>query len=248
MPELASWQWVLGALCAFFIGMAKTGVPGLGILAVPLMVIAVGNARLSAGWLLPLLCAADVFAVVYYRRHAATRRLLGLVPWVVVGLTGGAAALGMTEARLRPLVGTIVLLMVVAHVVRRRRGDVAVPDAWPQSARYGVVAGFATMVANAAGPVMNMYLLSKRLPKEDFIATGAWFFLVINLSKVPVYAARHMLGRQSLTFDLVVLPGLAVGAVMGRSIFLRLPQKAFEIVVFCLTAASAVLLLLPARH
>src|SRR3712207_5679162 len=109
MPELAWWQWALGTAAAFFVGVAKTGVPGLGILVVPLMVLAVGDARQSAGWLLPLLCTADLFAVVYYRRHAQTRRLFYLAPWVLVGMAGGAAALAADERYLRPVVGAIVL-------------------------------------------------------------------------------------------------------------------------------------------
>ncbi len=242
---MALWQWVLGGLCAFLVGVAKTGVPGFGILAVPMMVLAVGNARASAGWLLPLLCAADVFAVFYYRRHTETRRLFSLLPWVVIGLIVGTFALSMNETRLRPMVGGIVLVMVGAHVVRRRGGGIVPGDGWSQPARYGLASGFATMVANAAGPVMNLYLLSKRLPKEQFIATGAWFFLVINLSKVPVYAARGMIGHRSLAFDALMLPLLASGALCGRFIFRRLPQKVFENIALFMAAAAAVLLVVP---
>ncbi len=244
MPVLSVSQWLAGALCALFVGVAKTGVPGLGILVIPAMVMIVGDARASAGWLLPLLCAADVFAVVYYRRHAETRRLFSLLPWVMAGLAGGALALGLPEAILRPMVGVIVLAMVLVHVARRLRPEATIPGGWLHAARYGVAAGFATMVANAAGPVMNVYLLSKRLPKEQFIATGAWFFLCINLAKVPVYAWRGMITPRSLLFDLGVLPALILGALGGRAIFVRLPQRAFEVAVFSLTAAATVLLFL----
>jgi hypothetical protein len=109
MPQLAAWQWVLGALCAYFVGVAKTGVPGLGFMVVPLMVIAVGDARQSAGWLLPLLCAADLFAVGYYRRHTQARKLFNLIPWVLVGMGAGALALRLPEIILRRLVAAIVI-------------------------------------------------------------------------------------------------------------------------------------------
>src|SRR5438045_7405247 len=115
-PHLETWQWALGALCAMFVGIAKTGVPGFGILVVPLMVFTVGDARASAGWLLPLLCAADLFAIAYYRRHAQARRLFELAPWVVMGMVGGALALRLGDSVLRRGVGAIVLLMVVAHL------------------------------------------------------------------------------------------------------------------------------------
>jgi uncharacterized membrane protein YfcA len=250
LPALAGWQWALGALCAFSVGVAKTGVPGLGIFVVPLMVLAVGDARHSAGWLLPLLSAADIFAVVYYRRHAQAWRLFSLAPSVVAGMIGGAFALGGSEPVLRRVVGLLVLAMIVVHLVRKRRAaaspsGVAPPaDGVVQAAGYGVVAGFATMVANAAGPVMNAYLLAKRLPKEEFIATGAWFFLVINLSKVPVYAGRGLMDGRSLAFDLVLAPAVVAGALCGRQLFGRLPQRAFELAVLLLTAAAAAVLLL----
>jgi uncharacterized protein len=268
LPELPLSRWALGALCAFFVGMAKTGVPGLGILVVPLMVLAVGDARLSAGWLLPLLCTADVFAVLYYRRHAQTRRLFSLAPWVLAGMGAGALALAAREQLLRPLVGIIVLAMIGLHLRRRAIAAAAtnapgpgLPDATSppapaangepprdsigHAATFGVVAGFATMVANAAGPVMNLYLLAKRLPKQEFIATGAWFFLVINFSKLPVYRAHRLISAQSLLFDLVLVPAVVGGALLGRSLFERLPQRAFEVIVLALTTLAALLLLVP---
>src|SRR3712207_1286411 len=119
MPELAWWQWALGTAAAFFVGVAKTGVPGLGILVVPMMVLTVGDARQSAGWLLPILCMADLFAVVYWRRHAAASRLFSLAPWVLAGIVGGAFALALPERSVRTLVACIVLLMLLAYVRRR---------------------------------------------------------------------------------------------------------------------------------
>jgi uncharacterized membrane protein YfcA len=246
MPTLAVWQWVLGAVGALFVGVAKTGVPGFGILVVPLMVLAAGDARASAGWLLPLLCTADVFAIVYYRRHAQARRLFDLAPWVIAGMVAGYFALGLGEPILRRIVGGIVLTMVAAHLWRRRRAD-QVPGSWHHSARFGVVAGFATTVANAAGPVMNVYLLAKRLPKEEFVAAGAWFFFLVNLTKVPLYASRGMITAPSLLFDACLLPAVALGALVGRRAIRRLPQRLFETTVLSLTGMAALLLFLPRR-
>lgn len=240
MPELHWWQWLLGGLAAFFVGVAKTGVPGLGILVIPMMVIAVGDARQSAGWLLPILCVADIFAVIYWRRHAAASRLFALAPWVLVGLAGGAVALALPESRIRTIVGLIVLLMLVAWLRRRLRpGDEAVAA---HPAPYGIAAGFATTVANAAGPVMNVYLLSKRLPKEEFVATGAWFFFVINLMKIPVYVWHGLFTFSSLTFDAVMFTPVMAGAITGRWVIGRIPAAVFEWLVVVLTVLSIAVL------
>ncbi len=241
MPELALWQWAVGIAAAFCVGVAKTGVPGLGIMVVPMMVLTVGDARLSAGWLLPILCTADAFALFYWRRHASAGRLFGLAPWVIAGCIAGALALSLPERTIRPLVGTIVLLMLVAYL-RRRFMPAAAEAAEVSGAPYGVAAGFATTVANAAGPVMSLYLLTKRLPKEEFVATGAWFFFFVNLSKVPIYTYHGLFSRTSLTFDALMFPAVLGGALTGRWIINHIPPKVFEATVIVLTAASTVLL------
>jgi len=240
MPHLEWWQWAIGAVCAYMIGVAKTGVPGFGILVVPLMALMVGDTKQSAGWLLPVLCTADIFAVLYWRRHTAAWKLFALAPWVALGIAAGAIALSLNETVLRPIVGLIILSMLVVFLVRRfRSAGSEVPSHGPT---YGVTAGFATTVANAAGPVMNLYLLSRRLDKEEFIATGAWFFFAINLTKVPIYAWHGMLSKRSLTFDLLMVPAVVLGAVSGRWLVHRIPQRAFEWSVVLLTALSTLML------
>ncbi|MBK5290984.1 MAG: sulfite exporter TauE/SafE family protein [Acidobacteriia bacterium] len=240
MPQLTLLQWALGALCAFSIGMAKTGMPGLGIFVVPTMVLVVGDARQSAGWLLPVLCAADVVAVLYWRRHAAANRLFSLTPWVVIGILGGAVALNWNDSVLRPMVGVIVFVMLAIYLYRRFWPGLEPAEA--SAIPYGVTAGFATTVANAAGPVMNLYLLSKRLPKEEFIATGAWFFFIINLTKIPIYLWHGLITPASLRFDAFMIPAILTGAVAGRWLVGRIPMRAFEIAVVVLTILSTLML------
>jgi uncharacterized membrane protein YfcA len=246
-------RFALAAVAGLLTGVAKTGLPGFGILAVPLMVLAVGDARHSAGWLLPLLCFADLFAIATYRRHAQARRLFDLLPWVLGGIALGALALAAPEGRLRLLVAAIVIFMIALRWARGRRvtavdapADAAAPaprDRWWQAAGYGVSAGFATAVANAAGPVMNLYLLARRLPKHELVATGAWFFFVVNLVKLPIYAGHGLIDRRSLLFDLALAPSVVVGALLGRVVLRRLPQAVFDRLVMALTVCAAALLL-----
>jgi uncharacterized membrane protein YfcA len=120
-------------------------------------------------------------------------------------------------------------------------------DRWWQAAGYGVSAGFATTVANAAGPVMNLYLLARRLPKQEFVATGAWFFFVVNLVKLPIYGVHGLIDRRSLMFNAALAPAVIVGALLGRAVLGRLPQATFDKLVMALTVCAAALLLLPPR-
>ena len=240
MIELSWWQWAIGAFCAFLVGVAKTGVPGLGILVVPLMALMVGNAKN------PRDGCCRCFARRTFSRFCigggaqAIWKFFTLAPWVAAGMVTGAIALTLNERFLRPIVGGIVFVMLTIYLVRRFRSSGS--EVSSHAPTYGVTAGFATMVANAAGPVMNLYLLSKRLGKEEFIATGAWFFFVINLSKVPVYLWHGMISRRSLAFDAVLVPAVVMGAMTGRWIVHRIPQKAFEAAVVILTAVSTLML------
>lgn len=245
MPDLPLYKWLLGALCALSVGVAKTGVPGFGILSVPVFVLTVGDARLSAAWLLPLLICADAFAVVYYRRHAAAAALFTLLPWVVAGMAGGAIMLRYPDELIRPVVGSISLIMLLLFLWRQRSTASIPPQDWKHAGFYGTSAGFATMVANAAGPIMNMYLLSKKLPREEFVATGAWFFFIVNLSKVPVYANLGLFSSQSLAFDLALAPFVIAGALTGRKLLTVMPEKLFVNTVVALAFVATLLLFLP---
>ncbi len=249
------WQWLIAGGCAWLVGVAKTGVPGLGIFVVPVLSLTLGDAVASAGLLLPLLSVADVFAVAYYRRHAEVRKLWELAPWVAVGMAIAAVVLflpaadfpGGPERWYNGAVGSVVLAMLILHLVRKRQPDAPVPEDVAHAARYGITAGFATTMANAAGPVMNLYLLSKRLPKHEFIATGAWYFLIVNLLKVPIYVPRGMITWESLTIDAYLAPVVVLGALTGRRLFDRIPQRLFERTVLILAALAALMLFVP-RH
>jgi uncharacterized protein len=245
MPDFPLYKWLLGALCAFSVGVAKTGVPGFGILAVPVFVLTVGDARLSAAWLLPLLICADAFAVFYFRRHASAGALFSLLPWVCAGMAGGAVMLRYPDQLIRPVVGTISLVMLLLFLWRQRKTTELPPQDWKHAGFYGTSAGFATMVANAAGPIMNMYLLSKKLPREEFVATGAWFFFVVNLSKIPVYTNLGLFSRQSLLFDAALLPFVVAGALTGRKLLAIMPEKLFVNMVVALAFLATLLLFLP---
>jgi uncharacterized membrane protein YfcA len=242
------WHWLGAISCALVVGAAKTGIPGLGFLAVPwLALLFHDQVRMSAGALLPLLCVADVMAVWLYRGNRAIHQLWHMLPWVLVGMGLGAAALWLlSDAVLRPVLGVILIGMIAMHVWRKRHTDLA-PPGRTAAAAFGVTAGTTTTIANAAGPVMNIYLLSQRLPKEDFIAAGAWFFFAVNLAKLPIYASRGMITWDTLLIDAWLVPAVIAGSLIGRRVVKRIPQGAFEVVVLILATVGALMLFIPTR-
>lgn len=241
-------QWLAMIACAVLIGISKTGIPGAGILAVPLAAMAVG-ARDSVGLILPMLIFADLFAVGWYRRHAQWLHLGRLLPWTLVGLLVGYGLLKvLNDQWLSPVIGVIVLAMLAIRLrdVRAKLPDpTVVTPPHPVFAPFmGAAAGTTTMLANAAGPVMTLYLLAMRLPKNQFIGTSAWFFFVVNWIKVPFFAQQKLITAASLKTNLLLLPAVAVGAVLGILILNYIPQKLFNSVAMILAAAAAIKLIL----
>ena len=235
-------RWILAGVTALCIGVAKTGIPALGILLAPLFA-EILPARVSTGALLPLLIAADVFAVIFWRRHGSWKHLARLLPWAVIGIVAGFFALGrINDQQMRYVLGAIVIAMLGVHVYREYilGKDAPIPTYWWFEAIAGFLAGATTMVANAAGPVTMIYLLSMRLPRDEFIGTSAWFFFVLNWLKVPFSLALGLITVDSLAFNAVLAPGVVIGAFAGLYLARRTPEKAFMIAVQVLTLLSAV--------
>lgn len=238
------------------IGIAKTGVPGVGILVVPVMAKLFGG-RPSIGMLLPMLLFADLFAISWYRQHVRWEKLRELLPSVFVGMAAGVVLLWKlgevkgTRDLLNPIIGGLVLAMVGVHLLRQRLGPRFGPHSRSAVLYTGSIAGFSTTVSNAGGPVMSIYLTGLELPKEQFMGTTAWYFFLINFSKLPLYLAltalmpdKPFLTLTSLKFDLIIFPVIVLGVYAGRWLLPRLQQKQFDALVLILATIAAVKLLL----
>ena len=244
MMTLEPWQWVLAVIGALAIGLAKTGINGLGMLAVVIFANLL-PAREASGFVLPMLVFADVIAVASYRRHAQWSYLWKLFPFAALGVGIGAFTLRRIDDReAKVMIGAIVLTLLVVHLVRRTRAPKEVPaHGWWYAALFGVLAGFTTLVANAAGPLMAIYLLSMRLPKMEYMGTGAYYFLLMNLFKVPFMIKLGLIDAQSFKGNLVLLPAVIVGALVGRVILKKIDQRLFENLALGLSAAAGLRLL-----
>lgn len=242
--ELEALQWVLLGLCGLLIGMSKTGLSGVGLMVVPLMANAFGG-RPSVGLLLPLLIFADIFAVTWYHRHATWKHIVRLIPWAMAGIViATLVGKSISDLTFNRLLAAIVILGIVILIWRDlRRTKLRIPDSKWFAAALGLLGGFATMIGNAAGPVMALYLLSMRLPKNSFIGTGAWFFFIVNLSKVPLHIwSWHTITLDSFILDLLMIPAIAAGAFLGIWVVKLLPEKVYRIIVIVTTILSAIFL------
>ena len=238
-------SWLILALGAFFSGASKGGLPGVNMVGV-ILFAQVLPAKVATGALLPLLIVADLVAVLIFRRKANWRELWRVFPWTALGVLFGWALLGrVDDTQVRRMIGAIILALAALQVWRARD-----PEAGVRLVRHpataavtGVLAGFTTMIANAAGPIMSLYLLAMNLPKLEFAGFAAWFFLVVNTFKLPFMIGLGLIPPSSLGMDAALAPVAVAGALGGRCVLERLPQAWFEGLVLVFAVVGGLRLL-----
>lgn len=230
---------------AVFVGMSKTGVHGAGMVVVPMLATVFGG-KTSSGLLLPILCLADIFGVVYYHRHASWKHLKILFPWAAAGVILGTFTGQVIDDNMFRLIMAITIILSVIIMLWLENGRREnVPD-YPWFARLtGIAAGFTSMIGNLASSVMAVYLLSMRLPKNSYIGTTAWFFLAINLFKVPFHiTAWNTITVNSFLLDLTTLPAIGLGAATGIFIVKKIPEKIYRWFIITMTLITALVMML----
>lgn len=234
-------QFAFFLVVALFIGMSKTGVHGIGMIAVPMLAVVFGG-LVSSAVMLPMLCLADVMGVWYYHRHASWVHLKKLFPWAALGTIIGTVVGGMIDDQAFRLIMAIIILISVVIMIWLERGHKEdIPHYIWFAALCGVAAGFTSMIGNLAGSVMAVYLLSMRLPKNEFIGTSAWFFMVINWFKIPFHVFFwKSINWNTFLLDLTTLPIIALGAWLGVLIVTRLSDRMYRWFIITMTVIAAV--------
>ncbi|WKN30204.1 sulfite exporter TauE/SafE family protein [Porifericola rhodea] len=242
--ELPPAEWGLVIFCALMVGVSKAGVAGAGIVVIPILAQIFGGQQ-STGFLLPMLVVADIFAVRYYNRHAQWSYLARLLPWTLAGI-GIGVWVGdiVSDEVFKEMIAVVVFVCLILMVWKdSRKKKIHLPQGWWFSAMVGLAGGFATMIGNAAGPIMAVYLLSMHLPKNHYIGTAAWFFLIINVLKLPLQMfVWHTISYESLTVNLAMVPVIVMGVFIGIVVVKKFPERAFRIFVIFTTALSSLLL------
>lgn len=246
-PDLTPGFLVIFLLAALILGMSKAGLSGFGITAVPLMALIFG-AKQSTGVILPMLIAADIMAVLYYRRHAVWKHILVILPWVAAGIiTALITGNLINDNQFRILLLSIVWIMLILMVLNdlRKKDEDKIPENRIFSSLMGFAGGFATMIGNAAGPVFTLYFLSKRLPKNEFIGTSAWLYFIMNTGKLPLQAlVWKNITFQSLIPGLISVPVIALGIFLGIRIVRLFPENVYRYFVIITTIGTSALLFL----
>jgi uncharacterized membrane protein YfcA len=228
------------------IGMSKTGVHGASMVAVPLLASIFGGQQ-SSGVLLPILVLADLMGVKYYHQHASWKHLKLLFPWAALGVIIGAISfyyINSDEIFKMVMAATIIISVIIMLWLQRGHKEDVPHHPWFASI-MGVAGGFTSMVGNLAGSVMAVYLLAMRLPKNAYIGTTAWFFLVTNWFKVPFHVfAWKTISLNTFLLDLTTIPAIALGGYLGIIIVKRIPEHLYRWFVIVTTLIAALFMFL----
>jgi hypothetical protein len=243
--SLTSESIIIALSVALLLGMAKTGVHGAGMLSVPLLAIVFGG-KASSGLMLPMLLVADIFGVWYYHRHASFKHLKVLFPWAAAGIIAGSFAGNYINDEVFRIIMAATIFISLAIMIWMKFGG---KDKIPDSIYFGMIAGFlggfTSMIGNLAGTVMAVYFLSMKLPKNNFIGTTAWFFLVINWFKVPFHIwVWHTINKDSWLFALVLTPAIIVGAYLGVLLVKKMSDQTYRWFIVGMTFVAAIVMIL----
>ncbi|MEM1174317.1 MAG: sulfite exporter TauE/SafE family protein [Pseudomonadota bacterium] len=229
------WFYAVAIPAVYIFGVSKGGFGGgLGVLAVPLMSLAVSPIQ-AAAILLPILCFMDAISVRVFWKRWSVAELYVVLPAAVVGVVIGTLAFSfLSEALIRLIVGLVAVSFTLYHYASELLGKAHVT--WPRwTGRIaGTIAGFTSFVAHAGGPPVDMYLLRRPLDKTAFVGTTVLFFLVVNYVKLVPYAWLGQFDATNLATSVTLFPIAAAGVLSGYWAHHRVSDRVFFGVVYLL--------------
>ncbi|WP_339144131.1 sulfite exporter TauE/SafE family protein [Croceitalea sp. MTPC5] len=242
--EVGLWGWLLSGLAAFLMGISKAGLKGLSIFNVTLMALAFG-AKQSTGLIMPLLLVGDIFAVVYYNRHTQWKYIIRFMPWMIFGiLIGVVIGKDLPEKLFKIGMVVVILASLGILIFWDRRKSKTVPNHWSFAGGTGIIAGIATMIGNLAGAFSNLFFLAMRLPKNEFVGTAAWLFLITNLFKLPFHIfIWKTISVGTLTINAMLLPAILIGLFTGVKLVKMINERQYRRFILAVTAIGAIAIL-----
>ena len=244
MPEPSLINYIIAAICAFLLGISKSGIKGIASLIVTGLALVYG-AKNSTGIMMPLLLVGDVFAITYYKRHVQKEYIIKLLPWMVLGvLLGVIGGNYISESIFKNGMALIILFSVGLMYYWENKKDKTVPSHWSFASSMGLLAGFTTMIGNLAGAFSNIYFLAMRIPKNNFIGTAAWLFFLINSFKVPFHIwSWKTINSESILISLKLIPFVIVGLIIGVFLVKKIEDESYRKLILLFTAIGGVAIL-----
>lgn len=241
MLDLDMIQWLTVIIVALIVGFSKSGIGGATMLAIPILASVFGG-KDSTGIMLPMLLVGDLFAVWYYRKSVEWKNVFQPLPWAIIGIILGVLVGNyISDKTFLTLIGMIILICLGILVYTEIKGkNFMVPSESWFYILVGILSGFASMIGNAAGPIFGIYLLALGFKKNNYIGTNAWFFFIVNLTKLPLQIfVWHNISIRSMIMTVVVLPVIILGAILGYYLLKKINEKIFRYLVIIMTGIAA---------
>ncbi|MDA0348666.1 MAG: sulfite exporter TauE/SafE family protein [Verrucomicrobia bacterium] len=248
MESLDTHIFIWAIVGAIILGLAKGGVMGVNNITIAVFAI-IFPPKLSVGIILLLLVVGDWGAFYLYRRYAVWKYLIPIIPWTIGGVLVGWQLLDiLDEDQVGRMIGICLIGLMVVHLVRKyylrnEKQPSPIPNHWAILGVVGFLGGFTSTVANAAAPIMLLFFLAVELEKLQMLGTGAWFFLFLNLFKIPFLWSSGLINYEVIILDLKLAPFVVLGVFVGRNLVMRIPQKAFEIFALVVTVLASLRLI-----
>ncbi|WP_298341297.1 sulfite exporter TauE/SafE family protein [uncultured Algibacter sp.] len=242
---LSQLQWVAIFLAAFILGFSKSGIKGIGIIIILILAFVFGE-KASTGILLPMLISADIVAVSYYNRHTQWRFIKKLMPSMIIGvLVGVWVGDTISEVVFKRIMAIIIIGSIGIMWFFEKKKNNTIPHNKVFSNSAGFLAGFTTMIGNLAGPISNIYFLAMRLPKNEFIGTGAWLFFIINVFKLPFhFFVWKTVTKESLVLNLTLVPIIVAGFFLGARVVKLISNVNYRRFILIVTAIGGIIMLI----
>jgi uncharacterized protein len=221
--------WILAALATFLVGASKGGLPGVGILAVPILAQVISPV-VAAGLLLPLYIVSDWYGLWLYRKNYDAWNIKLITCAACIGIAIGWATAQFNNDALVKLIVGLIGIWYTADLVwksRKKTEIVARPANVPRGIFWGTLAGFTSFVAHAGGTPYQMFMLPQKLDKMTFAGTATITFAIINALKLPPYFMLGQINTASLLQGLYLAPVALLGAWSGFRLTKLLPEKLF---------------------
>jgi uncharacterized membrane protein YfcA len=232
--------WTVCVLTVLLVGLSKAGLLGsLGMVGVPLLTL-VMPARDAAGMMLPVLLAMDAFAVWSYRRDVNWSIIRIMLPGAMVGTVIGWALWSVvSDSMVLLFVGIITLLFILDAILPLRKRLEGLPPSRPWGAFWGGFAGFTSFVSHSGAPPFQIYVLPRRLAPAVYAGTSAYFFAIVNASKLIPYYFVGQLSVANLTLSAILAPVGVVGVLAGVWLVRRISAKYFYRIAYWLVFVLA---------
>jgi uncharacterized membrane protein YfcA len=222
--------WAVSVPAVLLAGLSKASGNGLGMIAVPLMALAMSPAA-AAAVMLPILIAMDLLGLWAWRGRADARVLRTVLPGAMLGIAIGSLAFLALDVRwVKALLGAESVAFALHRIAARHAIAAAparIPSRWA-GGFWGAVSGFTSTLAHAGSPPLMQYLLPLKLDKERLVATTVIFFTAVNLAKLPPYAALGLLDGAMLGAALALAPFVPLGYWGGLKLVRWLPEPVFH--------------------